>query len=101
MLTIISHRTTNIDPALRLNRLEGYLQPIRDAWNRPELTEALSTFDGFCKLMGLDQVQQYLSSRRVNEIQDFSNFSLDEEGQALQAGLAEKYKVCLMSRVKP
>lgn len=43
--------------------------------------------------MGLDQVQQYLSSRRVNEIQDFSNCALDEEGQALQAGLSEKYKV--------
>jgi len=89
-----SHRTTNIDPAVRLRRLEGYLRPIRDAWGSPELTEALSSFDGFCRLMGMDQIQQYLTSRRVNDIQDFSNHMLDEEGQRLQANLAEKYRVC-------
>ena len=88
-----SHRTNNIDPNIRLTKLEGYLSPIRDRWTAPELTEQLSTFDGFCRLLGLDQVQQYLDRRRANEIKDFSNYLLDEEGQALQTALTAKYKV--------
>jgi exportin-5 len=57
------------------------------------MTEALQTFQGFCRLLGLDRVQEYLTSRRVHEIPDFSKHPLDPEGQALQNELTEKFKV--------
>lgn len=58
------------------------------------MTEALQSFQGFCHLLGLDKVQDYLTSRRVHEIPDFSTHALDMEGQALQNELTEKFKVC-------
>ncbi|KAH0609395.1 uncharacterized protein H6S33_012881 [Morchella sextelata] len=91
-LFTINHRTKNIDPQLRQSRLEGYIFPVREAWRDPVLTESLQTFQGFCQVLGLDKVQDYLVSRRVNEISDFTKQPLDEEGQALQLELTEKFK---------
>lgn len=89
----ISHRTKNIDPAVRQSRLESYIHPVRETWRDPGLTESLQTFQGFCAILGLDKVQEYLISRRVNEIPDFTKHILDTEGQALQSELTEKFKV--------
>lgn len=57
------------------------------------LTESLQSFQGFCAVLGLDKVQDYLISRRVNEIPDFTKQPLDAEGQALQLELTEKFKI--------
>lgn len=46
-------------------------------------------------MMGLNKVRQYLVSRRINEIQDWSQYKLDPEGQAIQAELEERLKVSL------
>ena len=89
----ISHRTKNIDAAVRQSRLEGYIHPVRETWRDPGLTESLQTFQGFCAILGLDKVQEYLISRRVNEIPDFTRHVLDAEGQALQNELTEKFRV--------
>jgi len=67
--------------------------PLKQGWSDPNLTEALRSFQGFCQLLGLDKVQEYLISRRVHEIPDFSSHPLDAEGQALQNELTEKFKV--------
>lgn len=94
-----SHRTKNIDPEIRKQRLESYIVPVKQGWSDPNLTEALRSFQGFCQLLGLDKVQEYLISRRVHEIPDFSNHPLDTEGQALQNELTEKFKVWLHHHV--
>jgi exportin-5 len=88
-----SHRTKDIDPQLRQSRLESYIFPVREAWRDSHLTESLQTFQGFCSVLGLDKVQEYLISRRVNEIPDFTKHTLDPEGQALQTELTEKFRV--------
>ncbi|CUS06929.1 unnamed protein product [Tuber aestivum] len=91
-LFTINHRTKDIDPTVRQSRLESYIHPVRETWRDPGLTESLRTFQGFCALLGLDKVQEYLISRRVNEIPDFTKHVLDTEGQALQNELTEKFK---------
>ncbi|KAI5806365.1 armadillo-type protein [Geopyxis carbonaria] len=91
-LFTINHRTKNIDTHTQQVRLEGYIGPVKQAWVETSLTESLQTFEGFCKLLGLDGVQYYLTSRRVHEIPDFSKHHLDSEGQKLQSELTEKFK---------
>lgn len=77
-------------------RLEEYIMPIKQAWSEPTLTSALQTFQGFCNVIGLDSVQEYLISRQVHTIPDFSAHPLDPEGQALQAALNERFKACII-----
>lgn len=67
--------------------------PVLDAWRDHSLGDSLQSFEGFCTILGLNKVQEYLASRRVHEIPDFTQHPLDAEGQALQAELSEKFKV--------
>jgi exportin-5 len=57
------------------------------------LDEAISSFNGFCELLGLNKVKDYLISRRANEIQDWGSHPLDEEGQNIQKELDERVRV--------
>jgi exportin-5 len=64
------------------------------------MDEALSTFGGFCDLLGLSKVRDYLVSRRVHEIQEWGQYRLDAEGQALQAELEERLKALPLRTTK-
>ena len=59
----------------------------------PALESSISSFPSFCDLLGLNKVQEYLTSRRVHEIQNWAQYTLDPEGQAIQAELDERLKV--------
>lgn len=92
MLTSYSHRATKIDPDIRLAKLKVFVSPVQELWQNREMDEAISSFGGFCELLGLDKVRNYLVSRRVHEIQDWGLFQLDAEGQAIQKELDERVK---------
>jgi exportin-5 len=64
------------------------------------MDEALSSFGGFCDLLGLSKVRDYLVSRRVHEIQEWGQYKLDAEGQALQAELEERLKALPLRTTK-
>ena len=85
ILFIITHRATSVDPKPREARLERFLEPIIAQWQREALTNSLSSFDGFCDLLGLGGIQQYVTSRGVHQIQDWSIHPLDNDGRALQS----------------
>jgi exportin-5 len=53
-LFIIVHRASAVDSQARLDRLQQIIQPVVDIWQDPQLTEALSTFSGFCSVVGLE-----------------------------------------------
>lgn len=53
-------------------------------WQSADLGLSLSSFDGFCGLLGVGGIQPYISSRAVHRIQDWSVHPLDDEGKALQ-----------------
>ncbi len=63
-------------------------------WQDPQLEQALSSFGGFCDLLGLSKIRDFLVTRRVHEIEDWQYYQLDAEGQALQKQLEESLKVC-------
>ena len=92
-LTVSSHRATSIPPTARMQRLEAFIAPVKQLWQNPELDEALSSFNGFCELLGIGKVRNYLVSHRVHEISDWSTMQLDDQGQAMQAELNERVKV--------
>ncbi|KAJ6258911.1 Exportin-5 [Drechslerella dactyloides] len=99
LYSIVLH-TKQIDPQLRIRTLESHLTPIIEDWCRPELTEMLSSFDGFCRLLMLNQVEEYLHTRKANQIRDWSAHELDAEGQTLQSHLTDKYNALPLRATK-
>lgn len=91
-LFIIIHRAKGIDSAVRLTRLQTFIGPVKQLWQDPVLDGALSSFDGFCELLGLGKVREYLVSRQVHKIQDWGSSNLDDEGKAIQTELTERMK---------
>ncbi|KAK5653569.1 hypothetical protein OQA88_8831 [Cercophora sp. LCS_1] len=89
-LFIIIHRASRVDPDVRLNRLAAFIDPVKDRWRDQSLQQSLSSFDGFCQIMGLDKAQAYLAQRRIHEIQDWGSTELDEVGLALQNELEQR-----------
>jgi exportin-5 len=74
-----------VDPQIREARVDQFYQPLIDQWQNPALGHSLSSFQSFTKLLGLDGLQQYLSTRAVQRIPDWSSHPLDDEGKTLQA----------------
>ncbi|KAI9801654.1 MAG: hypothetical protein M1833_002336 [Piccolia ochrophora] len=89
-LFIICHRSTTIDPSLREQRLRSFIAPIGQAWQDANLSEALESLEGFCDVAGVARVQQYLVSRQVHKIEDWSSYQLDEEGKSIQSEMNDK-----------
>ncbi|KAJ8107609.1 hypothetical protein ONZ43_g6682 [Nemania bipapillata] len=86
LFTII-HRSRRLDQTTKIQKLQGFLDPIRAQWQDPRLKQSLSSHANFCELMGLDKAQEYVMRRRMHEIQDWGSVELDEEGKALQIEL--------------
>ncbi|KAK8131043.1 Protein MSN5 [Apiospora sp. TS-2023a] len=89
LFTII-HRSDRVEKPMKLQKLAGFLQPIKAQWQTEDLKHALSSYTGFCQMMGLDKAQNYLARKRVHEINDWGSVGLDAEGQALQNELEER-----------
>lgn len=87
------HRASTVDQNARVSRLQTIVQPVIDEWQNPELTEALSTFPGFCRLVGLDGLPEYLSSRDYAKAQDWTNTPLDEQGKTKQTHIQARISV--------
>lgn len=85
MLFIISQRATAIDDEQRQYRLEGFIRPTMNKWEDPRLSNLLANFEGFCNLLGLAGLREYFVNRKVHQIQDWTNYALDDEGRALKA----------------
>ena len=96
-----SHRSTKIDADVRWQKLRAFIEPVQAAWQDTKLTSAMSSFSGFCELLALDKVSDYLISRQVHRIQDWGSHTLDAEGQAIQRELDERLKVLLTALSYP
>lgn len=85
VLFVILHRATGIDNQTRQARLAQFVDPLISRWQDDELSGAMSNSDTFSKLLGMDHIQQYLVSRQVQNIKDWSLQPLDEDGKLLQS----------------
>lgn len=88
------HRASAVDQNVRLARLQEIVAPILEAWQNPELTNSLSSFSGFSRLVGLEGLPQYLMSRNYSTVQDWSREPLDSDGKTRQADVQTKTLVC-------
>lgn len=84
ILLIIMHRAGTIDLGPREARMRQMIQPNMDQWQDKALEASLSSLESFCRLLGLDGVQNYLVSHKAQNIEDWSLQPLDDEGLALQ-----------------
>lgn len=92
-LFTIVHRSTRLDQATKAQKLRGFIDPVVAQWQNDGLKQALSSYEGFCKLMALDKAQSYLARKQMQNIPDWGSMELDAEGQALQAELEERQTV--------
>lgn len=86
-LFLIIHRAGGIDLRTRIQKLQVFLAPVQAQWQTPELERALSSYSGFCEMVGLDKAQEYVIRKRIDQAADWGSVELDAEGLALQADL--------------
>ncbi|TRX88600.1 hypothetical protein FHL15_010551 [Xylaria flabelliformis] len=86
-LFTIVHRCCRLDTTTKVGKLQRFLDPIRTQWQDARLKQGLSSHASFCELMGLDKAQDYVTRKRLHQIQDWGSVELDEEGKALQIEL--------------
>ncbi|MCJ1432586.1 hypothetical protein MMC27_001943 [Xylographa pallens] len=84
VLFVIVQRAANINQQKREARLEEFIADAIHMWQDPALSASLSTFAGFCDLLGLSNLQNYFVKRKVNQIEDWAAAPLDDEGKVLR-----------------
>ena len=98
LLFIIAQRSNNLDMDFRWQKLTSFVDPIQESWQRPELSHALSSFENFCKLLGIDKVGSYMQERNAHRIEDWSTTPLDQSGLDLQATMSSLFQQALPLR---
>ncbi|KAL5337340.1 armadillo-type protein [Aspergillus crustosus] len=92
VLLIIMQRSNNIDLYLRQSRLASFVEPIKQAWQDEELRNMCATFDGFCNMLGLQNVGPYMQSKQAQKSPDWSEVTLDSEGKRVQEEMTRKFQ---------
>ncbi|KKK25029.1 hypothetical protein P175DRAFT_0560730 [Aspergillus ochraceoroseus IBT 24754] len=92
VLLIIMQRANNVDPYQRQSRLTSFVEPIKQAWQEEELRNLCSSFDGFCNMLGLQNVGPYMQSRQAQKQADWSVVVLDGEGKRVQEEMTRKFQ---------
>lgn len=92
VLVIITLRTSNMDPYVRESRLVSFVQPVRQAWQDEELQRSNSSFEGFCGMLGLQDVGPYMQARQAHKLDDWTELSVDSDGKQIQEGMTRKFQ---------
>ncbi|CZT49951.1 related to MSN5 protein (multicopy supressor) [Rhynchosporium secalis] len=99
LFTIIL-KASKIEHNVRLEKLLGFVDPVKQMWQDPDMDRSLTCFSGFSEMLGLDKVKDYLVSRRVHEIEEWGYYQLDEEGQLIQKELDDRLKALPLRTTK-
>ncbi|KAH9222210.1 armadillo-type protein [Leptodontidium sp. 2 PMI_412] len=99
LFTIIL-KASQIKSSVRIEKLLGFVNPVKQLWQNPEMDHALASFGGFSDLLGLSRVRDYLVSRRAHEIEEWGLYQLDEEGQSIQKELEDRLKALPLRTTK-
>ncbi|PGH29705.1 exportin-5 [[Emmonsia] crescens] len=92
ILLIIMQRAPQVDPVLRQSRLQLFIEPIRQSWSSEEFKRISTSFEGFCQILGLEQIWPYLQRVQAQKVEDWSTIPLDEEGKKIQAHMTSKFQ---------
>lgn len=93
ILVIIMQRANNIDPNLRRTRLASFLEPIQQAWQDEEFRRMSSSFEGFCSMLGIENVGSYMQAKQAHRLADWSSVTLDGEGKLVQEEMTRKFQM--------
>ncbi|BFZ60894.1 karyopherin [Saitoella coloradoensis] len=83
LLLIIAQRST-ISQEVKKAKFEDIVSPVCNAWTEADITNKLSSLEGFMEMMGLDKMMLYFRKRGIAPGANLSNIELDAEGEALQ-----------------
>ncbi|KAI9703977.1 MAG: hypothetical protein M1820_005759 [Bogoriella megaspora] len=86
-LFIVIQRTTALDEHVRYPRLQAMLQPVKNAWQTPDILSAVSSYEAFCQFLGLGDLIDFLQQQQFDKTQDWASRNLDEAGKAKQADI--------------
>ncbi|KAF1946379.1 ARM repeat-containing protein [Clathrospora elynae] len=89
-LFIIIHRCTTLERATQEERMRQMLNRVKDAWRNDEFTQAISSFQSFCGVLGMGQLPEFLSANNFRGVQDWSEQTLPSDGQTLQALILDR-----------
>ncbi|OJD21796.1 hypothetical protein ACJ73_06862 [Blastomyces percursus] len=92
ILLIIMQRAPQVDPDIRQSRLQLFIEPIRQSWSSEEFKQISISFEGFCQILGLNQIWPYLQRLQAQKVEDWSTIPLDEEGKKIQAHMTTKFQ---------
>lgn len=93
MLTRYRQRAIKIDPALQKSRLESFLEPVKIAWQDEQFRQGSSSFQGFCEMLGLETVGQYMQTKQAQKMPDWTEIELDHQGKLVQEEMTRKFQV--------
>jgi exportin-5 len=89
-LFIIIHRCTTLDRAAQQERMRQMLNRVKEGWQNDEFTQAISSFQSFCGVLGMGQLPDFLATNNFRGVHDWSQQPLPSEGQALQSTILER-----------
>ncbi|KAF2846049.1 ARM repeat-containing protein, partial [Plenodomus tracheiphilus IPT5] len=89
-LFIIIHRCTTLERSVQEERMRQMLNRVKEAWRNEEFSEAISSFQSFCRILGMGQLPDFLAANNFRGVQDWSEQTLPSDGQALQANILER-----------
>ncbi|KAF9892935.1 hypothetical protein FE257_000527 [Aspergillus nanangensis] len=92
ILLIIMQRASNVEPYLRQSRLAFFVEPIRQAWQEEHFRQMCSSFEGFCTMLGLQNVGPYMQTRQAHKLVDWASAPLDSEGKRIQEEMTRNFQ---------
>ncbi|OKL56700.1 hypothetical protein UA08_08012 [Talaromyces atroroseus] len=92
VLLIITQRTKNVDPHIREERLNSFMEPVRNAWQNADFRGMSASFTGFCELLGLEKVGPYMQSKQAANIEEWTSIPLDDLGKDIQEQMTKRFQ---------
>jgi exportin-5 len=89
-LFIIIHRCTTLDRSTQEQRMRQMLNEVKEAWRNEEFAGAVSNFQSFCGVLGMEHLPDFLATNNFRGIDDWSVQPLGGDGQAMQASILKR-----------
>ncbi|KAF4549714.1 Hypothetical protein D9617_20g027700 [Elsinoe fawcettii] len=86
----LTQRTVQLDEQSRLTQLQPLLEPIATEWSDDNLAQSVASFEGFCELVGLSKLTNYIEQAKFYESSDWGERSLDDAGAYIQKLINQK-----------
>lgn len=84
LLLLVEH-ATGVDPSVRQQRIQAFIQPLLTAWEQQ--TTLMSSFDTFAQSQAFDQIGPFMASIGASNQGDWSSVPLNTDAQQIQTAM--------------